>query len=119
MSAIHLLLDRSQLVPAEGCPKVGSVDLSLRGATVMIRWRELVFGSLDGSAVRTMLNGSSDFVFGTDRKAVADFIDVCLKSEEDFVEAGEITPCGPWCSRWWHVYPVGFVSQVTTRDSRH
>jgi hypothetical protein len=100
MSAIHLLLDRSQLVPACGWPKVGSVDLSLRGAAVMTRWRELLFGSLDGSAARTMQDGSSEIVLGKDRKAVADFIDVCLKTEEDFVEAGEITPCGPWCIRW-------------------
>jgi len=121
-SAIHLLLARSRLVPAAGWPEVGSLDLSLRGAAVMQRWRELVFGPIElGSAARLMQEGSPEAVtvFGTDEEAVADFVEVCLESEEGFLEAGEITRCGPWCSRWWHVYPNGFVCQVKMRNTGH
>jgi hypothetical protein len=117
LAAIHLLLARSHLVPTLGWPRVGSLDLSLRGAAVMKRWRELVFGPVpQGSAVRVMQAGSPVIVFGTDEEAIADFLDADLKTDETFLEAGEITPCGIWCGRWWQVYSNGFVCEVKMRD---
>jgi hypothetical protein len=117
LAAIQLLLARSQLVSSLGWPHVGNLDLSLRGAAVMERWRELVFGPVrHGSAVRVMQSRSPVIIFGTDNEAVADFIDACM-NEEGFLAAGEIAPCGIWCGRWWQIYSNGFVFQARMQDS--
>ncbi len=117
LGAIRLLLDRSRIVPADWLPTIGSVDLSLRGAAVMKRWRELVFGHVpSGVATRTVRGGPQEVVFATDEEAISDFIEV-VKTEDNFLHAGAITPCGPWCGRWWDVHPCGFACQITMRDT--
>ncbi len=117
-TAIELLSRRSRLSPLCGFPAVGNIDLSLRGAAAMERWQCLVFGPIpQGKAVRSSLQDDPPFsVFGTDEKAVSDFIECCVLSEERTFQVGEIVRCGPWSERWWSVYPCGFVCQVTALD---
>jgi hypothetical protein len=113
-AAVRELLAAGAVNPLAGFPRPGDMDLTLVGASVMNFLLAEVFGeAVDQQsgvylAAEATGSGARTFIFGNLRDECESY----CERDPDVESLGPTTSCGPWCARWWTVFPRGFRRRV-------
>ncbi|MBX3419215.1 MAG: hypothetical protein KF851_16535 [Pirellulaceae bacterium] len=104
------------LGPTEGMPEIGTLQISIRFADLLIRHWASIDCQLPGVLwSRDWQSEKRQLIYSPTRKGCFDFLRDELVDDEHQVEIEHLSgpnPGGPWRCRWWRKYETGYVLEL-------